>query len=185
MMDLPVPVHRGPPLVARFKIDLALDVDGYAKLVPEAECRQLVAELEAGLRPSGPETALKQIRVLVGAYPERKVGDDDVYARAIASVLAEVPADIGVQTVDHVTRHLRFFPTRADVADVAGQLVRERRRLLSKAKAHLAEHERRKAAGAPSGGYADLTPEQKAEHDRMMANLRARFRSARDEVGPA
>lgn len=181
MIDLPVPVHRGPPLAVRFKADLTLDlpVDGYTKLVPEAECRQIVADLSAGLRPAGPEAGLKQTRVLVGAYPERKVGDDDVYARAIASVLAEVPADIGMQTVDHVTRHLRFFPTRADVADVAGQLVKERRRLLSKAKAHLAEHERRKAAGQAPGGYSDLTPEQQAEHDRMMAKLRARFRSER------
>lgn len=176
---LPAIQPRATGLVAlhRYSLNPALKVDGYTKLLPEPTCRGLVAQLEADLRPSGPEVGEKQARILVGSYPAREVNDAKVYVRAITSVLADAPADIGVQAVDHVTKHLRWLPTRADVFEVVDRLMNERRRMLSAAKAQLAEHARR-AAEAKAPSFSDLTPEQKAEHERMMRGLVQKLRGA-------
>lgn len=180
---LPAILPRASGLVAlhRYELNPERKVDGYSKLLPEPTLRGLVAQLEAELRPSGNEVGEKQARVLIGSYPAREVNDPKVFVRAITSVLADAPVDLGVQAVDHLTKHLRWLPTRADVFAVVDRLVTDRRRMLSAAKAQLAEHARRATAEKPPS-FADLTPEQKAAHERMMRGAVKRLRGESDDI---
>lgn len=113
-----------------------IDVDRHSAMatrnvgkIPTRELHLTIAEIDAFLEPCGQETAARHAEILIGSYPKREVNDAGVYARAIVSVLAELPAEISKATVDRVTRTCSFFPTRADVCKVADVLVDQWQRM--------------------------------------------------------
>lgn len=133
-------------------------VDAYTKLVPVKACQDALAYGEVG-PPMGTDTAKVQAKILIGSYPAREVNDADIYARAITSVLSEVPPDIGCAAVDRLTRRSKWLPTRAEVCEEIQRVIKERRAIAWRAKQHLAEHERR----AREAAYA-----AKAQKDRVI-----------------
>lgn len=128
------------------KIDLTIDVTAYTRLIPEADCRAAIAEVDGALSPAGRDSGVKLARVLIGSYPAREVTDPEIYVRAIASIFEAAPADIGRAAIDELTRRLRFLPTRADIAEVVDRMVSARRYAKLVAEAHLRERARRTAA---------------------------------------
>lgn len=144
-MTLPVPLTPMPTL-ARCASLLWSNDDGhryrYSLVAPE-DCRRIIAEYEVWNVPVGNKIAARIAKVLIGSYPVRKVNDPAVYSRAIVSVLAEFPADVGKAAADKVTRELKFLPTRADVLAALKEIKGEIDHLVRTARYHLEEHARR------------------------------------------
>lgn len=125
-------------------------VDKYTTLLPEAQLPAVIAGIEKSLVPVGRgDRADFWTKAIISAYP--RVPDmfsPEGYIIAVSTVLAELPDDLARETVDRVTRKLKFMPTRAEVAEVAEGLLRERRAALWRAKKMAEEHERRRAEAA-------------------------------------
>lgn len=119
-------------------------VDVYTPLIPEDDARAVVAELQAASAPMGIEHAKTQAKLLIGSYPHPSIDEPEIYSRAIVSVLAEVPPDIGRHAIDRLTRTLRFLPTRAEVDEMCGNLVAQRKLAAWVAEKHITEHARRR-----------------------------------------
>ena len=77
--------------------------------------------------------AAKLAHILIGSYPSREVHDREVYSRAIISVFMEHSFETGHKAVDHITRRLRFLPTRADVVEELCEIDAERQALRTSA----------------------------------------------------
>lgn len=90
--------------------------------------------LENSLRPCGPQRAAELARILIGSYPARAVHDSSIFARAIVSVLAEVPEDLARQAIDELTRENRFLPTRAEIFEACATAAKPRVDALRKAR---------------------------------------------------
>ncbi len=110
--------------------------------------RDRLAQEAEHLRPAGPERAAEWAKILTGSYPTARPPEPEIYARAIISVLAECPADLGPVVVDRITRRSKWLPSRAEVAEAVEEVVTERRAEYSRMRRALAEHERRKAQAA-------------------------------------
>jgi len=136
----PIASRHWPTLIGRDP----RQVDRYTHLIPEDDARAAIAEIEAVAVPMGVEAAKHQAKVLIGSYPHPTVDEPEIYGRAIVSILADVPAEIGKIAVDHLTRALRFLPTRAEVVDECNELVSQRKLAIWVAEKHLAEHARRR-----------------------------------------
>lgn len=160
-------------------------VTGFTRLVPFAELQVIKSELEGRLDPAGDQEGLKMAKLLIGSYTGRKVLDPDTYVRAITSVFAGHPRDIGYRAIDELTLALRWLPERADVHMVLSRMFEQRKRMLRTAEAHLAEHERRRrAAEEPTPQrYSELPPEKRARFDAMMADYRRGLVSSGDLDG--
>lgn len=85
--------------------------------IPTPALPALSAEAERALAPCGPQMGAQIARILVGSYPSRQVHDPAMFARAIASIFAEFPHEIGKRAVDALTRRSKFLPTRAEVLE--------------------------------------------------------------------
>lgn len=138
-------------------------------LIPYPDCKAIVDEIARRAIPPSNKTAVEQATLLLGSYPKRDVIDADIYVRSITSAFLEFPADLGWKIVDKITRELRFLPSRADVFSMGTKLQSQRILAREIAKAHIAEHERREKAGGLD--KKPMTPEQREEHDRMMAKF--------------
>lgn len=147
-------------------------VDRYTRLINEADCRAIIAELEAALQPADYDQARALARQVIGRYSRRELIDPDVYVVEITRAFAEAPADIGQKAADRL-RSLRFLPNVGDVTAALSPLVAERRRALDQVRRHLAEHQRRQAtASAPKPEtYKDLTPGERQAFDTEMENV--------------
>jgi len=95
------------------------------------------------IAPAGNEAATKLFKILLGSYPERKVNDPEIYARAIVSILAEHSVAIGAKAIDRLTRRSKFYPTRAELAEACADLAGEDNRRRAVAGAMLRAHHRR------------------------------------------
>lgn len=141
-------------------------VEQYTKLITEAECHIVIAELEEALKPGRYDQARRLARTLIGRYASRDLFDPDVFVMEITRAFEEAPADLGQRAVDAM-RSLRFVPNVGDVMAALSPLVQERQRALDQARRHLAEHERRKAESAQpkAQNYHDLTEAEKRAFD--------------------
>lgn len=141
-------------------------IDRYTRLIPETECRAIIAELEAALTPAHYDQARTLARTVIGRYPKRELIDPDIFVVEMTRVFAEAPADLGQQAADALRFH-RFLPNVGDVKAVLDPLVDERRAALNQARRHLAEHQRRKAETAKPKPetYQDLTPAERKAFD--------------------
>jgi hypothetical protein len=162
----------GCPLAYRHRARLMPEahdrLDEWTRLIEEDTCPALITELETALLPAGPEAALRQAEILIGSYPAREVMNADIFVRAVTSVLAEAPKDVGPAVVDHLTRTLKWLPTRADVAKAVDDKVGPRKTALRCARAHLDEHARRQGAGARESQpkrWSDLSTAQRRKFD--------------------
>ena len=164
-------------LTLSFDVDgMAVKVDAWTKLVPRPQLALIVQELETALVPcQDPKAAVKMAKMLVDSYARQNIGNPDVYVRAISSVFAEYPVDLGWKAVDHITRTLRWLPERADVVAVLNELRGKRRTMLRLANDHIREHERREkeAAEPKRKPYDQWTDEEKAKFEAVMSRFLA------------
>lgn len=125
-------------------------VNEYTKLAPVEQLPAIIEQLERGLVPIGRgQRAYFWGMAILSAYPRQPDSFcKEAYLVAIGSIIAELPDDIARETVDIVTRKLKFTPTRAEVADVAEDLTRKRRAALIRAKRMADEHQRREKEAA-------------------------------------
>ena len=143
-------------------------LDEWTRLIAVDDCSAIIEELKTALIPSGPEAALRQAEILIGSYPAREVMNADIFVRAVTSVLAEAPKDVGPAVVDYLTRTLKWLPTRADVAKALDDRVRPRQTALRCARDHLDEHARRNTEGAGDPKpkrWSDLSTAQRQKFD--------------------
>ncbi len=146
------------------------------KLIPVSECRAIIAEVDAALRLAPYHEARALARTVMGRYSKRDLFDPGIFVFELTRVFGEAPADLGREAADQL-RTARFLPNTADVKILLDGLVRERSWKRGQAKAHLAEHERRRAEAAKPEPE-QVTPEQAA------AILEASgMRKMMDEVG--
>ncbi len=130
------------------------------KLIPVSECTAIIAEVDAALRLATYHEARALARTVVGRYSERDLFDSGIFVFELTRVFGEAPADLGREAADQL-RTARFLPNTADVKIILDGLVRERSWKRGQAKAHLAEHERRRAEAAKPEPE-QVTPEQAA-----------------------
>ena len=97
--------------------------------------------LENSLLPCGPQRAAELARILIGSYPSRAVHDPVIFARAIVSVLAEIPEDLARHAIDKLTRENKFLPTRAEVFEACGAAAKSRVTALFNARRQFKRHE--------------------------------------------
>lgn len=152
-------------------------VDEYTKLVPENECRAVIAELDAALAPATYDQAKALARTVMGRYAKRDLYDIDIFLFELTRAFGEAPADLGREASDRLRAKV-FLANVGDVKAVLDPLVAEREGARFQAKRHLAEHERRRIEAAKP--KADVvTPEQVAAihekygHTKMAADARA------------
>lgn len=115
------------------------DVNRYTRLILEADCCAVIAELEAALETAPYDQAKQLARTVIGCYAKRELYDPDVYVAEMTRAFAEAPADLGQQAADKL-RSLRFVPNVGDVMAALSPLVAERTRALAQARRQLAEH---------------------------------------------
>lgn len=132
------------------------------RVIPTAICLAVLHQTPKLLEPMGNAEAPKCAKILVGSYPKREANDPAIYARAITSVFAEVPLDVGKAAVDHITRHCKFLPTRAEVHEACQRLVDERHMAARVARMHIAEEERRREEAERQASLP--SPEERAAH---------------------
>ena len=101
----------------------------------------MIATLEEALMPCGPQIAAEMARVLIGSYPSRQVHDAPIFARAIVSVLAEVPANVAREAIDKLTRESKFLPTRCEVFEACIAAAKPLTDALATARWQLGQHE--------------------------------------------
>lgn len=149
------------------------DVTRYTRLIRETDCHAIVAELEAALVPAHFDQARALAETIIGRYTSRELVNPAVFAREVALVFGQAPADLGQRAADEL-RAARFMPNPGDLLAVLQPLIDERRRALRQARAHLAEHQRRKAEAAKPKpeGYRDLSPTERAAFDAEIARVR-------------
>lgn len=131
-------------LIARDVDEQPCKIDKFTRLIPEGECKAVASELERSLYSASSEQAVDFATLLVGSYTKKALNNSDIFAGAIASLFQDAPPDIGEAAVDHITKHLKWHPERADVYAVLTKMKAEREFALNQAKAQLAEHERRR-----------------------------------------
>ena len=121
------------------------EVTGSTPLVPADQLPAVIEHLERGLVPIGRGKRCDFWGMaIISAYPRQPDSFcKEAYLVAVGSVLADLPDDIARETVDIITRKLKFMPTRAEVAEVADDLIRKRKAALFRAKRMADEHERR------------------------------------------
>lgn len=148
-------------------------VDRYTKLIPEAECHVLIAQLEAALEPAHYDQARSLARTVIGRYAKRELIDPDVYVVEITRAFAEAPADLGQRSAGKL-RSKPFLVNAGDVMVALEPLVAERTRALAQARRHLAEHQRRKveAAKPKAETYKDLGPAERDAFDAHIDDVR-------------
>lgn len=122
-------------------------VDKYTKLVPEESCRTMIAELDEALAPAIYDQAKALARTVMGRHTKRELYDPDIFVFELTRVFGEAPADLGREAADQL-RTMRFLPNVGDVKGVLDGLVRDRELARNQARAHLAEHERRRSEAA-------------------------------------
>lgn len=135
------PLSVDPKFLKILHAERGEPVNQYTRLVPEAVCVAIIA-LPENTQPCGREKAANQAKVLLGSYV-REPHDPETYTRAIVSILAEQPFDVGKEAIDRITRRNRYLPERADLVDAVEEVLRERRGIVTRASIHLREHKRR------------------------------------------
>lgn len=83
-------------------------------------------------RLTDPETAVERAKLLAGCYRKDDAADPEVYAGAIAAVLAEYPPDIVQQVTDPrsgLPSRLQWLPSVKEVRDECESIDARRRRL--------------------------------------------------------
>lgn len=73
---------------------------------------------------AGPKVAAERTRILVGCYPNGKPSDPEVYASAVAAVLAQYPPEIVQRVTDPrvgLVRRCRFLPSIAEIVSACDE----------------------------------------------------------------
>lgn len=148
------------------------------KLVPAAECQQVIEEMERAIIGCTGEMATEMTRKILGAYPNARPDDPDAYTESVALAVAECPADLLPKLYQGVLgregREKSFPPVHGEIKAIVLGLVEQRRRARDIARSMLLEH-RRRGTDKPSRKWADLTDEEKAKNDERMAALKAKL----------
>lgn len=145
-----------------YRVDGQLgEITPQTKLLPVDQLVAVIEHLERGLVPIGRgDRATFWGLAIISAYPRQPDSfAKDAYLVAIGSVLADLPDDLARETVDIITRKLKFMPTRAEIAEVADDLINKRRAALIRAKRMADEHQRR----AHEAAEAERIAKDKAE----------------------
>lgn len=120
-----------------------------SRLVPVDAAKAVIAEVEADLSRMPSDGDVHQmLRRLLGAYRSGQVQDPETYTELLREELAAAPRWVGAKAVTEITRRLKWPPARAELVEIIEEVKAERRRLVIRAKQHLAEHARRVAAEA-------------------------------------
>ena len=161
---------------------MPLSIPDNATLIPVADCKAIVAEMDAALASSTADQATAMAAEVLGAYPSAKPDNPDAYLRSIVLAISACPPDLYPDLYRAVTQRASPFPP------VAGEIVTEVRDLVAKRRAakavaekHLSEHKRR-GTDKPGKRWADMTDEEKAAHDERMARWRAEFCSSSNKI---
>ncbi len=126
--------------------------------IPAADCRAIIAEIDAASMPASPEVAAQLCQLLVGSYPAREMMDPAIFVRVISATIEEYPIEIGLRAIDALTRHSKWLPTRAELVEELDRRMRRRRHAREVAEAHLNQdvgeirRQMRLRAGAIKGG---------------------------------
>lgn len=81
---------------------------------------------------SDPETAVERARLLAGCYRKDDAADPEIYAGAIAAVLAQYPADIVRSVTDPrsgLPSKIQWLPSVKEVRDACEEIDGQRRRI--------------------------------------------------------
>lgn len=158
-------------------------VDRYTRLIPETDLPLIMTELAGRSIVPVAEEAVEMSKLLLGSYTGQKVLDPDIYVRAITSVFASFPRDLGMRAIDELTKHLRWLPERADVFTVLSRMQSQRERMRRIAEKHQQEHERRRTAAADAlkyRRYHQLSPDEQRRFDERMRAYRQRLAASDD-----
>lgn len=135
------------PTVERFAFELSREgrLAENADLIPWDDCRRILFEIDAAMRPPTEEEAIRAVGLLFAAYPSGRPRDPETYARLIRAALMEGPADIAFAAVRNVMRARASLPSVHHVTEAVGGLVIARRRARAVCEAHQAAHKARRA----------------------------------------
>ena len=137
-------------------------------LIPEAEAKIVLAELDLAKQAVGPAGAVGCAKMLIGAYPARAVHDPQTFIAMLSGVFADYPNEACKAAIKALWRECKFLPTGAEAVEALEAEFAPVRKLWSAAKRQVDEHERRHRE-KPLKAYRDKTPEEKARTDKAIA----------------
>ncbi len=160
-------------------------LDGLTTLIPVIELQATVQAIE-GRRgiPIGAQGAADAARMLLGMYPARQVNNADVFATALATLLAAYEGDFVkrvLNPVDGLPSRCKFLPTLAEVKEALEAEKARRGTIRAVAKWMLAEHARRKAEREEAERWK-LSPEELERRRIRAEELTRPFKSERTET---
>jgi len=153
-------------------------------LPPLPELERLLLQAERTLTPCGREAATTVATMLLGCYPSVKAHNPDAYVRGVVSVLQDLPLDIAWQTVDVVTRNIRFLPTRSELHQTAQDLLKPRRAMCDLLRAARREAQRR-ATQPPKPAPTPVDPQTAAEQFSEIKRIIASVARAMKDENPS
>ena len=159
-------VIASPPENRNLKL-LEEDISITGALADVDFCRRIIEQLKAENVPCGLAEASRIGELITAAYPRMNPHSPDEYAKLICATIARFPKPVALEAMDRMTERMKFLPSRADVAEYLNEVMGERAKLARAAKAHLAEHQRRR---------------EEAGGERMRAESRAALKAT---LGPA
>lgn len=116
-----------------------LRIGDHEPLIPLDDLRAIIVELSAALRPNAnPGEFIAQ---LIGAYP--KFQPTKEWRDHAHGLFRSVPADLAPVAVRRISEQHGFPPSNAQMHKIAMELVNRRRARLERARAMIAEHQRR------------------------------------------
>ena len=116
-------------------------INGNTALIREDALRLIVTELTEALRPCSEPVAKAEARRLAAGYPTFRASDD--WLALIEEALADAPCDLIRKTCRALADGETFPPNKAKVKLAVSLLVGVRKKVLARAEAMLAEHNRR------------------------------------------
>ena len=163
-----VPIRPGAALIERYASRLAPGDDGLSRnqirrweyewhgprpltdrsdLIPRQDLEPLIAALYETLVPATPKQMNDILAAIAACWPAAHLRSDgevmDAHMALLREDLSEFPADILLDTVRQLSRELKFFPSIAELFQMASALRSDRRARLRLAEDHLREHAHR------------------------------------------
>ena len=149
-----------------------LTISDNQPLIPLTDCRSIIAEMDAAISGSDADSASILSREIIGAYPNARPDNPEAYGRSIILAISACPRDLYQELYRVITqRPVPFPPQAGEISSEISGLISKRRAAKAVAEAHIREHERRAASPKPKC-WADMTPEEKTEHEKRMEKLR-------------
>jgi hypothetical protein len=162
---VPVSETRCPVMAQHRNLFIAGRVNAWTTLPDADTLAAMRQEADAFVRGMGEDAAYELARLLVGQYPRAKADDPEVYLRGLASLLVNVPRDIGAAAVDRVTRKRKFLPNRAEVAEVVDGMMAVRRNQRALVISLQREADRRQAEADEDAAISEAKARHLAENE--------------------